>query len=558
WYRPRGEMIGQQESLEGLTCPEDGLPVSLRQQLCTIAREAVRQNLSVFAAFPDSTDGAAAVSVSHTEGCLVAVGPAGDALWKMALELTAEKSAGWLLQREAQSSARNAQHVAAMVELVGHLTSADTVAESAERLAVELRRYLGAEDVGVALSDSAGLQCRLVATAQRIPIDRQSETTRSLEAALQESLSRRSSAVWPAADATNRHALLAHQAAAEATLSAAVVSCPLITETGQNTGAVLVCWGSGIEDIAEKSRTAERFLTASMPVTAAVLAAQRKTSAGLRQRFRQTLRRADANRMRAISAVAAVCVGILLLPIDYRVTCDSELQPLSRRFVAAPFEAPLQSSFVEPGDVVEADQLLARLDGRELRWELAGITADLAKATKEHNTFLSEQEFGDAAIARHEMERLENRAALLAGREHQLEVRSPVAGVVVSGDLKGSEGVPLTTGQSLFEIAPLDRMLIEVAVPEDDIRHVRPGMSVRVQWDALPEQILQADIVRVHPRSELRDHESVFIAEAEIDNAAEVLRPGMKGSAKISTGRRMLGWNLFHKPVAWIIGRMGW
>ncbi len=202
--------------------------------------------------------------------------------------------------------------------------------------------------------------------------------------------------------------------------------------------------------------------------------------------------------------------------------------------------------------------MLAELDGRELRWELAGITADLGKATKEHNAWLSEQDFGKAAIARHEMERLQNRSAVLSDRTRRLEVRSPIAGIIVAGDHEDSEGVPLETGQSLFEVAPLDQMLIEVAIPEDDFRHVKPGMSFSLVLDSMPSETVDATIQKIHPRAELRDHENVFIAEALLANNALQLRPGMRGSAKVSTGSRALGWNLFHKPVAHVVGWLGW
>lgn len=93
-----------------------------------------------------------------------------------------------------------------------------------------------------------------------------------------------------------------------------------------------------------------------------------------------------------------VVAAVLLIPMDYRVQCDLELQPVSRRFVAAPFAAPLEECFVEPGDIVAENEILARLDGRELKWELAGIRADLGKARKEYNTHLSEGKRGLTAI----------------------------------------------------------------------------------------------------------------------------------------------------------------
>ena len=180
------------------------------------------------------------------------------------------------------------------------------------------------------------------------------------------------------------------------------------------------------------------------------------------------------------------------------------------------------------------------------------------KPRKNHNAHLSEQKFGEAAIARHEIDRLRNQSGLLEDRTKNLEIRSPVAGVIVAGDLKDTEGVPLEAGQSLFEVAPLDRMVVEVAIPEEDIRHIQPGMSIRLRLDAMPSETIEATIQRIHPRAELRDHENVFIAEAELPNSERQLRPGMRGSAKVSTGSRTLGWNLFHKPIAHMAGWLGW
>ena len=67
-----------------------------------------------------------------------------------------------------------------------------------------------------------------------------------------------------------------------------------------------------------------------------------------------------------------VFLCVALFPIHFRVACDCTLQPSVRRFVAAPFDGQLQESLVQPGDIVEQGQVLARMNARELEWELAG------------------------------------------------------------------------------------------------------------------------------------------------------------------------------------------
>jgi hypothetical protein len=113
-------------------------------------------------------------------------------------------------------------------------------------------------------------------------------------------------------------------------------------------------------------------------------------------------------------------------------------------------------------------------------------------------------------------------------------------------------------GKTLFEIAPLDAMVVELCIPEEDIRHVQVGMTVDIQLEAAPEDSLTAVIRSVHPRAEIRDGRNIFIAEADIPNHNSLLRPGMRGSSHVNTRRHPLGWNLFHKPAAWLLGWLGW
>ena len=123
-------------------------------------------------------------------------------------------------------------------------------------------------------------------------------------------------------------------------------------------------------------------------------------------------------------------------------------------------------------------------------------------------------------------------------------------------DRKKSEGIPLTQGQSLFEIAPLDKMVVEIGIPEEDIGYVAVGQTLSVSLDAVSGRTWEGTVEKIHPRAEVREQEHVYICEMSINNESALLRPGMRGRAKISTVMRPLGWNLLHKPwnnfVMWL------
>lgn len=567
WNQAAGSQIGQSDRLEGLLCPMEGISESLLQQLHSAAAEAVHRNEVTTSALSDSLCLISMPVPSFPGHCLLTVAECADNGGDYARELTTSLLLlssfveEWAIRRDGAQAAKDALTVAALIELVGHVQTADDATAACQRLADSLQQHLSADKVVVGLCRSGASECRVVAISNGAVVDRFSEETRLVESVLQESLIRSAGAVWPVLDQENRHALLSHQQLAESGFGRTLVSVPIQTETGSPIGAILVVFSPPNEAVGEVEsiREAERFLRAGTGVLAGCLSVLQKLADSRWLQWTQRIRRSlTASRLQVAGWVTAGLAVIMLLPMTYTVRCSLELQPMERRYVAAPFDGPLEECLVEPGDVVVRNQLLARMDGREIRWELAEVQANLNKATKERNTQVSSREFGAAAVLGHEIQRLEQRMALLVHRDASLEIRSPADGVVVSGDHRETEGVPLETGQTLFEIAPLNAMVVELCIPEDDIRHVREGMNVVVQLDAVPEQSIEATIRSIQPRAELRDGDNVFIAEADIPNADTILRPGMRGSAKVSTGRHLLGWNLFHKPAAWLLGWLGW
>lgn len=450
----------------------------------------------------------------------------------------------------ANAAENEAANIAAIVELTSLIMTRPSTEAAYRHLAEQLHRRLSANSITIGRCEAERRLCVTQATEQ--PEIRLPEA--ELTGVLQECVARSAPGICPTTAASERHALLAHQQLQQHKSVEAVVSCPLTNDAGQITGAVVATF-----DNASLAATAMKFLQASSTAFAAALAANERSTQTWWQRAQASFKQLAAKRASTIVAGAIACSAVALcLPVDYRITAGIELQPVSRRYVAAPFDASLETCLVEPGDVVENGQLLAELNGRELRFEIAGLQAEVATAKKERNGYLSDREAGLAEIARHEVQLHQNKLNMLQHRGSQLEVHSPINGVVVAGDLRHQEGVPLEAGTTMFEVAPLDRMVIEVAIPEADLEQASFGQTVRVRLDAAPDEIIEAKILRIAPAAEVRDHENVFLAEAEIDNVDLTLRPGMKGQGKVSTGYHTLGWNLFHKPAANLMGWLGW
>ena len=445
--------------------------------------------------------------------------------------------------------------VAAIVDLAARLEAAETIDDACRLLTNEVARHTGLPLVAVALRHGRSHNCRLMAIAGEPSITRDSERTRAFEAACDELLIRDDVTLWPPESVTQRHGLLTLKQLQGVIKCDGLLGAPIRDHAGEVIGAWLLAGDRGLVH----DRVTQQFVRACEHRLGGTLKLIRQAEQPRwRRLIRDLSRKLGRSPLKTTAIAGVVLLGALALPLTYRVKCQCELQPVVRRFVAAPFDGGLDQAFVEPGDIVKAGHLLARMDHKEIHWELAGLEAESSRASKESDTALAKLDFAAAQISRYDFERLELRKALLSHRGDHLEIRSPIDGLVIVGDLKKSEGIPLKTGDQLFEIAPVERMLVEVAIPEADITHATAGQTVEISLDAFPGQSWSGSLIRIHPRSELREEEHVFIAEVELDNTNGKLRPGMQGRAKVATSLRPLGWIWLHKPWQQAAMWLGW
>ena len=535
--------------LEGLLSPTFGLSRNLQDQLLAGGLQSLRDRRSVLhrARDPDGWIHGCPLPLAENETPQALVGLSTAAtgispLAALSLECAVAELATAHVRHVAHRLETDLQRSAVVIELIESIAAASSPSKADRTLVHELSRTVGDCDVFLGRRRHAGAACRIEAASGESHDSRRDSTNADLAAVMDETLRCRRLCVLPASAPEQETGLLLHRQFLDQHDVAWIVSSPLDESDSGGAAVVIVGRDAGQAD------SAARFLHAAAAPLAAALdtlhRAQRGPLAWLRRRVGQLL----AQKKRWFQAATVVMVGtVLAMPVPHRVECDCQLEPTVRQYVAAPFDATLEEVLVRPGDEVAQDQLLARLDGREIRWELAGVTADLQRAARERDGHLAEHDSGAARLAELEMERLRLQTRLLEHRMSHLEIRSPVDGLVISGDLDQAIGAPLTVGQSLFELAPLEQLVVELNIPQRDIQYAQSGQSIQFWLDSQPDQPRTGVIDRIHPRSEIREGENVFVAEVSVDNQGGWLRPGMSGTARIDVGECRLGWKLFHR-----------
>lgn len=406
---------------------------------------------------------------------------------------------------------------------------------------------------------------KLVSVSDRDQIPSDPALVSALEAVVAECVARNHNARWtrPNSDGDNkrsddifnggRHALLCHRQLAEH-LSVEETVSVLCKDASGTTQAIVVV----ASEQAISLRTLSFLTSISVPVASNLALVDRAQPQTLIEKSKKALAWLRSKWNLTVGIAAALLTTLALFPANYKVTTECEVLPEVRQFVTAPFDSIIDACDLEAGDFVQKGQRLALLDGRELELELAQIQADRQRAEKSRDGHVALHENGEAKLAALEVERLRAREQLLELRRSRLAISAPIEGVILAGELSDSEGAPVEKGATLFEIAPHGDYRIEIAIPDADVRHVRKGMPVSISLDAFPFRSWNGKISEVSPASELIQQSNVFTAKVVFEESLEDLRPGMQGTAFVTSDRHPLAWNLLHKPVSECLRWLGW
>lgn len=466
------------------------------------------------------------------------------------VQIMAEGLQLWLRDHSVVKSSWKMASLAAMVELVSEIEACDDRAKAAQTAVDHLARHLNCHTVAIGLKQP---RMKLTALSGVSDLKRSSETGRLYLQALNESVLRNEPGLWPAKEETQGHLLLAHKQLAMQLQVETVYSLPLKTVDDKLIGA---CVFTGPDLLTSENRF-QRFLSASAPRLASSLdVVTRAEKSRLRRIVASTKEQLAQLRTWATVGLITIALLTLLLPVPYRVRCDCSIQPIERRFAVAPFGGLVEEGVVRPGDTVTAGQVLARMDGRQIRWELAQVNAERQQAITQREVELADRAVAGALLAEFEGERLGAQEDLLNYKRDNLEIKSPISGVVLSGSKDQFESASVETGQVIYEIGPLAPVRMQLEIPSVDRSQVEAGMPVTVWIVGQEGEAISGAITRIYPRSEMRDSKNVFVAECEFENADLLLRPGMEGHARIDAAKRPLGWCLFHKPWGFIKSRL--
>jgi putative peptide zinc metalloprotease protein len=267
-------------------------------------------------------------------------------------------------------------------------------------------------------------------------------------------------------------------------------------------------------------------------------------------------------------AVAVGIAALLLAPFRHdSVVGRFILEPNSRVTVRAEVPGIVTDVYVDEGKPVAAGAPVVRLRNLPLQSKLARSEAEYVvtsgravAATLRYNNFgpvIKERE----SLARQTVE--------LSSEAANLDVKSPISGVVLTPRVTDRIGAYVTEGTELAEIADLSQLRARIYVSEHDVYKLRVGSHASLQvegilrkWDA---HALAISALSTEIDPGLGDQTqykgllppNFYLADLIVANPDGVLKPGMTGTARIYGQRQSLG-GLVWQEVRNFFGRKVW
>lgn len=462
-----------------------------------------------------------------------------EALLRVAL--TSARFETYLWRQQCLSEAQQKAKLRETLELLDAAMQGQSAEAMASLMCHELKRRFGCTRVSIGLIRRGRVRAAAVSGADEL--DGRGPAVAALEAAMEECADQDIEVVFPPPpeaelDPAERRVVRAHEQLSAKFGPAAILSLPLRVE-GDLVGVVML-----------ERDPADPFPPGSVGLLRLVAEfigptvwtrrlADRGVLAVVRDR---TLDLGEAivgprhTGAKMIGLVAAAALaGLAVIPIPSRVSADAELEATVSRTIPPPFVGYLSSVHVKPGDRVEQGQVLASLDERELRVQLAELQAGRESLRAQRDQAMAEGDAGkkralDAAVAE-----ATAKIAYIEDRLAHAAITAPIAGVVSRGKLDALVGARVEPTQPLFEIVG-ERQVVSARIDERDIGRVSPGQEGTIAIKAMPGHKLPVRVGRVNPTAEPVRGANVYLVELEVLEPAPWLRPGMTGAVKLRDG----------------------
>ncbi len=451
---------------------------------------------------------------------------------------------------QAPSHTTTAQHTAsALLVMQSRALSHGDFKAAAVSAVGDLALMLQCERVSLGLCWGSGTSARVRVEAISGVRDLRAEqgAVQALAQAMEEAADQRSAVVFPASN--NTMVTLLHAGLSQQRAGLSICSVPVAQ--GERITAVLL-----FERAAEFDSTALQTAQDAATFLGPVLVLAQRAEASLQQRVQsQIATRSKLSPWQVgLMATAVLMAAVAVWPTTYRVVAQARAEGAVQRVIAAPADGFVRSVSVRPGEAVRADDVLVQLEDQDLKLEREKWQSEIAQLDKQHREAMSKDDAAQIVVAGSKLEQARTQLALAQVQLARSALKAPFDGVLISGDLSQSIGMPVKRGQELMTVATDRTFRIVAEVDEQDIAALAVGQTAHVLFATLSEPVMFT-VSRISPVANTAEGRNVFEVEGRHNDALSAsnsLRPGLRGVAKIDIASSHVGVVWWHRASTWL------
>jgi RND family efflux transporter MFP subunit len=245
-----------------------------------------------------------------------------------------------------------------------------------------------------------------------------------------------------------------------------------------------------------------------------------------------------------------------LRDIDFAVNAAGEISPAEQVSVRPEINGKIELLPVDIGDRVKKDDILFKLDDKELqqqkasnlteieraKLELAKAERDYKRAEELQKEKLISQELYDNTrttyeLAKVALDRANKDLSLIEERLTKTEVRAPFDCTILTRPVSMGQAVSgsggFNSGTEVLTIADLNSMIINAQVNQADVPRLKPEQTVEVTVEAVAGLKVTGVVERISPQATIRNNIKGYPARIVLRNVDPQVRPGMTANVKI-------------------------
>ncbi len=268
---------------------------------------------------------------------------------------------------------------------------------------------------------------------------------------------------------------------------------------------------------------------------------------------------------RRMAMIAAVALGLIFLgafPLPLRVDGPATVAPSHSALVQPAIAGVIQQVNVREGQPVKRGEVLGTLADWQYRAELAAAQAKYETAVSQMNRALASNDGAEAGVERVQADYWASEVTRAKDRLDQTVVRSPIDGVIATPHIEDAVGRSLNPGDTFAEVVDTSRASVDVAIDQYDVSLLKPDQEASVKLEGYPARTFRGTVNIVSPKGQLEGEQRIFFARVAVPNPQGLIRAGMQGRSKISTGWSPAGRVMFRHLGIWLWGKLwswfGW